>query len=370
MSRAQTRGGTRKSGARPSRGARQTKAKRSVFSWVSLISSAVMTAVAVALVVALAFIIESNRPGPTQEDATFVVPRGASVTAIARSLGAEGHIRSAIVFRAAKAIYAGGQPLQAGEYLIPAHAPLRAVIDMIAQGHAVQHPITVAEGLTSQMVLDIVTKSDVLTGDAPAAVVEGSLLPETYQVQRGMDRTTLIAQMHQAQADLIEELWPRRAPGLPFTSPEEAVTLASIVEKETGVASERPRVAAVFINRLRRGMALESDPTIIYGVCQARPSHCANGRLVDERGNPRGIRQSELDLHTGYNTYRIPALPPGPIANPGRAAIEAVLNPPRTNELFFVADGSGGHVFAATLAEHQRNVARWRAIERLRASAR
>lgn len=175
-------------------------------------------------------------------------------------------------------------------------------------------------------------------------------------VMRGMDRMELLARMRADQQKVIDDLWPRRAANLPIKTPQEAITLASIVEKETGIASERPRVAAVFVNRLRQGIPLQSDPTIIYGITKGRPLG-------------RGIRKSELERRTEYNTYFIPALTPTPIANPGRAAIEAVLNPPTTNELFFVADGTGGHVFAATVQEHNRNVANWRQVEKQRAAA-
>ena len=196
---------------------------------------------------------------------------------------------------------------------------------------------------------------------------EGSLLPETYNVERGATRVSVIHDMQESHRKALAALWPNRAPGLPFKTPEEAVIMASIVEKETGVASERPRVAAVFINRLRKGMRLETDPTIIYGVCRAEPARCRDGRLVDEKtGQTRGIRQSELAMSTGYNTYKIYGLPPTPIANPGRASLEAVLNPATTGDLYFVANGAGGHVFAASLAEHNQNVAKWRAIEKAR----
>jgi len=338
-----------------------------VFGWISLISSAVVTAIAVVLVGALLFVIESNRAGPARAETTIVVPRGASVTSIARILGEDGAVRSPLLFRVATMVYADGRGMQAGEYEIAPGQSLRSVVEMIGQGRAVQHAITLPEGITSSAVVDLLARSDVLTGDVPPTPPEGSILAETYNVQRGMDRTVLLNQMMQAQADLMEELWPRRQPNLPFTTQEEALILASIVERETSLAEERPRVAAVFVNRLRRGIRLETDPTIIYGVCVAHPGRCVNGRLVNERtGQPRVIRQSELELRTAYNTYQIPGLTPTPISNPGRASIEAVLNPPRTNEIFFVADGTGGHAFAATLAEHNRNVARWRVIERER----
>jgi len=219
----------------------------------------------------------------------------------------------------------------------------------------VRHLISVPEGFTSEMVLDAVMAEPVLTGDA-AAPPEGSVLPDSYQVQRGQSRAEVIQAMRAAQDALLARLWAGRAPGLPFTTPQEAVTLASIVEKETGLAAERPRIAAVFENRLRAHMRLESDPTIIYGISKGRPLG-------------RGITMSELMAATPYNTYRIDGLPPTPIANPGRAALAAVLNPPRSDELFFVADGTGGHVFASTLEAHRANVAKWRAIERARAGA-
>lgn len=347
------RGFSRKSARPPTRG---RKPKRSAFGVISFLASAFVTGAAALLVLTLLFIVESNRAGPSREETNVVVPRGAGVSTIGRMLEAEGQVRNALLFRGATALYAGGRHLQAGEYLIPAGASLRSVIEMLASGAALQHPITAAEGLTSQMIIDIIASSDVLTGDVPPTPPEGSLLPETYNVQRGMDRAALVAQMQDAQRAVMEELWPRRADNLPFSTQEEALILASIVEKETGVAEERPRVAAVFVNRLRQGMRLESDPTIIYGISQGRPLG-------------RGIRASELARRTNYNTYQIDGLPPTPIANPGRASIEAVLNPAPTRDLFFVADGTGGHVFAATVAEHNRNVAAWREIERQRAAA-
>jgi len=325
--------------------------------WFAILCSALATAAAGLLGATLLFIVETGRPGPAALDATIVVPRGASVTAISRMLEAEGQVRSAMVFRAASSVYGAGKPMQAGEYLIPAHTPLREVVSMIAEGQAVQHPITLAEGLTSAAIVQVLIDSDVLTGNAPPVPPEGSILPETFNVQRGMDRVLLLTQMMDAQRELIEELWPKRAQNLPFTTPQEAITLASIVEKETGVAEERPLVAAVYVNRLRRGMRLESDPTIIYGISKGVP-------LTNASGQRRTLRRSEVDDASNlYNTYQHTGLPPGPIANPGRASIEAVLNPPNTRDIFFVANGTGGHAFAATLAEHNRNVARWRAIE-------
>ncbi|MDZ4775457.1 MAG: endolytic transglycosylase MltG [Alphaproteobacteria bacterium] len=300
---------------------------------------------------------EIHRDGPLARDVVFVVERGDGVMEIGRTLEKEGVIRNAWVFRAAAELYTKPGGLKAGEYIAAPGEPLRSVLEKIESGRMRLFPITVAEGLTSDMILDIVKKSDVLTGEVTLSTLpEGSLLPETYMVMRGMDRTELLERMRADQQKVIDELWPKRAANLPIKTPEEAITLASVVEKETGIASERPRVAAVFVNRLRQGIPLQSDPTIIYGITKGRPLG-------------RGIRKSELERRTAYNTYFIPALPPTPIANPGRDAIEAVLNPPTTNDLFFVADGTGGHVFAATVEEHNRNVANWREVEKQRAAA-
>jgi UPF0755 protein len=318
------------------------------------------------LVAFFAFASQAGRPGPNEADATFVVERGASVTGIGRGLQAAGLVRDARAFRISHLLYARTQTLQAGEYAIPAHASMREILRRMAEGEAVQHALTFPEGITVGGAMRILEVSDVLTGDLPAPPPEGSILPETYHVQRGMTRAALLAQMRAAHDAAVAEIWAGRQANLPITSPQELVTLASIVERETGLAAERPMVAAAFVNRLRRPMRLESDPTIIYGVCKQLPARCRDGRLVDARGNPRVIRASEIALNTGYNTYRIDRLPPTPISNPGRAALEATAHPADSNAIFFVADGSGGHAFAATVAEHNANVARWREIERAR----
>lgn len=355
--------------AKAARRGRAPRRRREAPTWWSRLNSfvgAAVTIAALALLLVFAFIAETTRRGPNQtEDAVIIVPRGASVTAIGRILETEGQIRNALVFRIATMVYAPNRSLQAGEYEIPARSSPREIIALMAGGSALLHPITIAEGLTSASVIEVLAQSEVLTGDVPPTPPEGSVLPETYNVERGMDRTALLTRMMNDRDRALREIWAGRARDLPIATPEEAVILASIVEKETGIASERPRVAAVFSNRLRRGIQLQSDPTIIYGVCRVHPERCRNGRLINERtGAARGIRQSEIEMNTGYNTYRIPRLPPTPIANPGRAALEAVVNPPHTNDLFFVADGTGGHVFAPTVAEHNRNVERWRQIER------
>lgn len=308
------------------------------------------------------------RPGPFSEARPFVVERGASGASIAEKLEAEGFISDALLFRIATRL-AGGASLQAGEYEIPANASTRQIVELMTSGDALQHAITFPEGITIAAVMRIIAESDVLTGDMPETPPEGSILPDTYHVARGMTRAALLQQMREAHDEAVAEVWASRQPNLPLATPEALVNLASIVERETGIASERPLVAAVFVNRLRRPMRLETDPTIIYGVCLRHPDRCRDGRLVDSQGNRRTIRQSEIDMNTGYNTYRIDGLPPTPIANPGRAALEAAANPAQSNAIFFVADGTGGHIFASTLAEHNANVARWREIEAQRLAA-
>lgn len=319
--------------------------------------SLLWTLVFAALAVGVFALWEIHREGPLARDVVFVVDRGDGVMEIGRTLEREGVIRNAWVFRVASELYARKGALKAGEYNATPGESLRSILEKIESGKMRLFPITIPEGLTSDMIADIVRSADMLSGEMPKEPIpEGSLLPETYMVMRGMDRTDLLKRMRDDQQKVIDELWAKRASNLPVKTPQEAITLASIVEKETGIAEERPRVASVFTNRLRQGIPLQSDPTIIYGITKGRPLG-------------RGIRKSELEKRTAYNTYFIPALPPTPIANPGRAAIEAVLNPPQTNDIFFVADGTGGHVFAPTVEEHNRNVARWREVEKQRAAA-
>ncbi|MEI9963738.1 MAG: endolytic transglycosylase MltG [Caulobacteraceae bacterium] len=315
-------------------------------------ASALATLAVAVIVVALWGLWSMSSPGPPARHGaatTVILRHGATLPEIASNLEDSGVVRSASIFMAAAQATGAARALKAGEYAFPSRASLGQVLTMIRQGRIVHHAITIPEGLTSAEAVDILNASDVLTG--PAVVPpEGSLLPETYEVQRGDTRAGVLRRMMAARDRLIAELWPRRRADLPFKTPEEAVTLASVVEKETGVAAERPRVAAVFVNRLVKGMRLESDPTVIYAVSQGRPLG-------------RGLRQSELLDPSPYNTYMNAGLPPTPICNPGRASIAAVLDPPRTDELYFVANGTGGHSFAATLEEHVRNVQRWRQIE-------
>jgi UPF0755 protein len=296
-------------------------------------------------------------PGPAApegKETIVVLRKGAGVREVASALDRAGAIRSSALFTAAAQLTGAARELKAGEYRIVSGASLRQVLEDIRNGRVVKRFVTIPEGVTSETVVAILGANPALAG-VVAVPPEGSVLPETYQVERGEDRAVVLKRMMDAQEALLAQLWAKRQPGLPFSTPEEAVTLASIVEKETGVPAERPRVAAVFVNRLRRGMRLESDPTIIYGLTRGRPLG-------------RGIRASELAGQTPYNTYLVAGLPPTPIANPGRESLAAVLDPPRTEELFFVADGSGGHVFATTFEEHEKNVARWRSVEKARAA--
>ena len=323
--------------------------------FLGFLMSLLWTTVLLALALGVFVVWDIHRPGPAVQATPFRIEHGASVTAIAHELKDRGVIRDVVEFRIASELYAIRGALKAGDYEADPAESLRSLLEKIEAGRMKLVPITVAEGLTSAMVADIVNNADVLTGPPQAPPPEGSLLPETYMVMRGSDRAEVLTRMRNDQQKVIDELWDKRVANLPFTTPQQALTLASIVEKETGVASERPRVAAVFVNRLRRGIPLESDPTIIYGISKGRPLG-------------HGIRRSEKNRRTAYNTYFIPALPPTPIANPGRDAIEAVLHPAQTSDIFFVADGTGGHAFAATVEEHNRNVARWREIERQRAA--
>ena len=287
-------------------------------------------------------------PGPHDSAHQITVARGQSLSSVTRDLAASGLLRSASVF----AIYSRvSGPVQAGEFSLPPRASMRDISRILRRGTVVMHAITVPEGLTSRQVVDVLLGTPILSGTV-SVPEEGSLLPETYYVPRGHARATLLEKMQTAQTQLLAQLWQNRQAGLPLQTPKQAVILASIVEKETGQAGERGQVAAVFINRLRKGMRLQSDPTIIYGL------------VGGEGALGRPIRLSEINRATPYNTYTIFGLPPTPIANPGRAALAAVLDPPSTSALYFVADGTGGHIFADTLAEHNKNVRRWRKLQK------
>jgi UPF0755 protein len=296
--------------------------------------------------------VRFNTEGPLTESKSVLISRGADLESIAGLLQRQNVIDSSFIFSNGVRLSKAADKLKAGEYVFEAGVSMRDVMNALVSGKAILHGFTVPEGLTSEQIVARLSNDPVLTGELGAIPAEGTLLPETYKFSRGATREQIIDQMRRAQERLVAEIWARRSSDLPISTPEEFVTLASIVEKETGKADERPLVAAVFINRLRRNIRLQSDPTIIYG-------------LFGGKGKPsdRPIFRSDIDKKTPYNTYLIDGLPPGPIANPGRAALEAVANPSRTTDLFFVADGTGSHVFAATLEEHNRNVARWRQIE-------
>lgn len=299
---------------------------------------------------------EFHAPGPLAQEETVVVPRGAGLSRIAAQLAEAGVIPADQMHRwlFTLGVKASGKAaaLHAGEYRFPAAVSMRQVFEILAAGKVVVRSLTIAEGLTSPEVIQVLAAADGMVGDLPDAPPTGDLLPETYHYTWGDTREAMLQRMQDGMRKTVEELWAARDKDLPLKTPEEAVVLASIVEKETGVAAERPRVAAVFINRLRKGMRLQSDPTVIYG-------------LDSEDGDlGRPLTRRDLESRTPYNTYVIDGLPPSPIANPGRAALEAVLRPAETDDLYFVADGTGGHAFARTLAEHNRNVARWRRLQR------
>lgn len=291
-------------------------------------------------------------PGPSTSETVLVVPRGATVERIANQLAEAGVIADPLVFRFGVRLAGMGPRLKAGEYAFPAQVSAEGAMAIVASGKVVQHRLTIPEGWTVKQALAAVADAPALDGEVPANLAEGELLPETYAYVRGEERAKLVARMKAAMETTLADAWTGRDENLPLKTPEEALTLASIVERETGVDGERPHVAAVFLNRLRLGMRLQSDPTVIYGLSDG------DGTL------PRGLTRKDLDAAHPYNTYVVSGLPPGPIALPGRDAIRAVLHPAESRDLYFVADGSGGHVFARTLEEHNRNVAKWRAFER------
>ena len=290
-------------------------------------------------------------PGPLAEDKVVNIPRGLGIKDIADVLVREGVIDQPWVFMGGVIVLKARGDLKYGEYQFTKNASLSDVVDTIIENKVVQHTFTVAEGLTSEQIVARLLENTALSGQIKEIPREGTLLPETYRFTLGMPRDQIVQRMQQGHKRVLQEVWEHRAPDLPYKTPEQLVTMASIVEKETGKPEERTRVAAVFINRLKSKMRLQSDPTIIYGLTGGK------GAL----GRP--ILRSEIDQATPYNTYVIDGLPPGPIANPGRASLEAAANPARTKELYFVADGTGGHAFAENYAEHQKNVTRLRAIE-------
>ncbi len=293
--------------------------------------------------------------GPLAVTKNIVIPRGAGPQTMAKVLKDEGVIDHQRLFRVAVMIDPTPRPIKAGEYEIPAHISMLGLLDLLQSGKQVQRRLTVVEGMTTPEVIDLVKNTPALTGEITLDLKEGDLLPETYFYSRDDTRDGLLMRMKEAMDKTLEEAWRKRAAGLPLASRQQALTLASIVEKETAIPAERPKVAAVYINRLRRRMKLESDPTTIYGITQGKVPF------------NRELTRADLASNSPYNTYVVAGLPPGPICNPGRASILAATNPARDRALWFVADGQGGHTFATTLGEHNRNVERWRQIQRERA---
>jgi len=301
------------------------------------------------------FRIEFDRPGPLTASAVVVIPKGEGVSGIAERLERDeviadrGMFMTSIIYF----IYVRGKgALKAGEYEFRKNASMRQVLDTLVEGKSIDHKISFAEGLTSQQIVERLQANPDLEGTITEVPAEGTLLPDTYRFQIGDSRQDIIERMQVGQQKFLAKMWEDRDPDIVVQSPEEAVILASIVEKETSRADERPRIASVFENRLKKKMRLQSDPTVIYGL--------AGGKGVLDHP----IQQDELDRDTPYNTYKINGLPPTPIANPGRASIEAVLKPAKTKDLYFVADGTGGHAFAPSLDEHNKNVVKWRQVER------
>ncbi len=294
------------------------------------------------------------RAGALAETVTVFVPRGLNLIGIADLLAAKGVLDSPLIFVLGVRLSGAKNLLQAGEFAFPAHVSARGAMQILEAGRTVVRRLTVPEGLTTRQVLTLIREAEGLEGDVAAPRSEGKLLPETYHYSRGDARGDMVARMARSMRETLDALWEARDPDLPLKTRKEALTLASIVEKETAVAEERPRIAAVFLNRLKRKMRLQSDPTVVYG-------------LVGEKGSLEGpLTRRDLERKTPYNTYLISGLPPGPICNPGRSSIKAVVHPAETQDLYFVADGSGGHAFAETLAEHNRNVARWRKVRKKR----
>lgn len=290
--------------------------------------------------------------GPLAKDTNFIVPQGAGLRVIATKLEKEGAIASADGFVMHARVFASDTPVKAGEFRFPAGASAAQILDILQSGDVIRRFVTIPEGMPSILVHERLMKEPLLTGDVPVPE-EGTILPESYDFERGEPRKAVLARMQGAMVRTVKELWAKRAPGIAVKTPQEAVTLASIVEKETGKPSERRMVAGLYSNRLKTGMKLQADPTIIYPITKGKPLG-------------RRIRQSEIAAVNGYNTYAIVGLPKGPITNPGSASIAAVLNPAKSGALYMVADGTGGHVFAETLEQHNANVAKWFAIRRAR----
>ena len=342
-------------GTPPPRRSRQSRSQIVVF--LNFLITLLVFAIVAGGIVAYYGKHEFESPGPLATDTTVLIKPNTGIQEIADLLERRGIVSDARIFWIGVSAYRNDSKLKAGEYAIKASASMYDIMEVLKSGKSVLYSLTIPEGLTVEQAFERIGENDVLTGDLPAQTPpEGSMATDTMRFTRGATREEIVKKLVADQQKLVDEIWARRADNLPIKTVDEFVTLASIVEKETGRADERSRVAAVFVNRLKKKMRLQSDPTIIYG-------------LFGGKGKPqdRPIYQSDLDKPTPYNTYLINGLPPTAIANPGRAALEAVANPSQTDDLYFVADGSGGHVFAATLDEHNENVARYREFQKKQA---
>ena len=322
----------------------------SFFRWVLFWIALLVTVMGGALLLGHQMLVAN---GPLDKTKTVLIPRGAGPSTMTKILTAEGVISHPQLFRVALMVDPNPKPIKAGEYEVTAHISMSALVDLLQSGKVVQRRLTVPEGATTAEIVELVKKTEALTGEVTLDVKEGDLLPETYFYSRDDTRDGMLGRMKEAMEKTLDEAWRKRAAGLPYASKRDALILASIIEKETAVAAERTRVAAVYVNRLRLKMRLESDPTTIYGV--------TNGKGMQGRE----LTRADLQSNSPYNTYVAAGLPPGPICNPGRASIIAAVAPaPRDRSLYFVADGQGGHAFAANVYEHNRNVARWKEIQR------
>jgi UPF0755 protein len=298
------------------------------------------------------FVYGWNAPGPSQRDVTIVIKPGSSIALAAAQMEKGGIIKSADAFISRAKILGRGKTIKTGEFEIPAHASNADILSILSGGKVLQRMVTVVEGMPSIMVYERLMANDMLTGEVPVPA-EGSVLPDSYAFEKGASRASVLKRMQDAMKSALAQAWEKRSADTVVRTPQEAVTLAAIVEKETARKGELREVAGVYSNRLRKNMMLQADPTIIYPITKGKPLG-------------RRIRQSEISAVNDYNTYSMVGLPKGPIANPSRASIEAVLNPAKTSALFFVADGKGGHVFADTLEQHNANVEKWFAIRRQR----
>lgn len=293
-----------------------------------------------------------NAAGPSRAETTVVIPKGTGVSAIADMLADANVIDDALAFRIGTRLVSDGKALQAGEYDFPAGVSPRAAMRLMIDGKTVKHKVTIPEGLTVAEIFDLLKATPLLDGDVPTPPAEGALLPETYLYLRGETRRALVDRMQRDMAAIVQKLWDGRDKSIPLTKPEEAVVLASVVEKETGQRDERAHVASVFYNRIKQGMPLQSDPTVIFAITNGK-------KRLD-----RALTYDDLKTDSPYNTYLNTGLPPAPISNPGVEALKAVLHPSKTKDLYFVADGTGGHAFAETLDAHNKNVANWRKVQK------